>query len=235
VAESNCYRDYFSYCSNLGTFYWDCGFAVCLLLLVVRDNGQTNRRLIYGMVASAVMFVFSVAVHIPFNSDNTTKEIPTTYESTSSTTDNGFDEAFSNATSETEPSSTSETKEASVNHFNSNTSIKKYIQDNDANGTKIIDVNGTYVGDTYTVVITLDAESNGMLSAKNDVWSVLKALKDAPLDKFKEINISVKANMSDGSKAYAIKSAFSTGPIKSGNIGTPSSVKEHANSWWAVQ
>lgn len=142
--------------------------------------------------------------------------------------------------SESEPLS-SETPTSNSNKnieelsLNSNENIKQFIEQKSPDIT-IIEVNGIYAIDgEYTTVITLDSGSNSINSAKNDILSVLKALKDSDLSNFKEINISVKGDLTDGSKGYIIKSSFSTGPIKKGSIIYPTKIQEKANSWWQIQ
>lgn len=120
--------------------------------------------------------------------------------------------------------------------FNSNEGLTEYIESK-GNMFNLIEVNGVYIEDgNNTAVITLDAEDNGMDSALNQVVMLVKHLHDTDLSDFKEINISVKSDMEDGSKGYVIKSTFDTKTIASEKAKTfrIKNIADQATSWWQL-
>ncbi|WP_315306639.1 hypothetical protein [Enterococcus devriesei] len=121
--------------------------------------------------------------------------------------------------------------------LNSNKSIEKYLKKKNKS-LNILDVNGTYTEKgSYTVQITLDAKDNGMNSAKNQVIMAVKALNRKSMKNFSNIGVSVKADMSDGDKGYAIKSDWTPDFINSNDAKTLrlKNVEQRAKSWWQLE
>lgn len=121
--------------------------------------------------------------------------------------------------------------------LNSNKSIEKYLTKQNKS-LEILEVNGTYTEKgRYTVQITLDSKDNGMNSAKNQVIMVVKALNKKNMKNFSNIGISVKADMNDGDKGYAIKSDWSPEFINSNDAKTLrlKNVDQRAKSWWQLE
>ena len=121
--------------------------------------------------------------------------------------------------------------------LNSNKSIEKYLKKQNKS-LKILEVNGTYAEKgKYTTQITLDAKDNGMNNAKNQVIMAVKALNKKSVKNFSNIGISVKADMTDGEKGYAIKSDWDPEFINSNNAKTVrlKNVDQRAKSWWQLE
>lgn len=121
--------------------------------------------------------------------------------------------------------------------LNSNKSIEKYLKKQNKS-LKILEVNGTYTEKgNYTVQITLDAKDNGMNSAKNQVIMAVKVLNKKSMKNFSNIGISVKADMTDGDKDYAIKSDWTPEFINSNDAKTLrlKNVEQRAESWWQLE
>ena len=118
----------------------------------------------------------------------------------------------------------------------SNKSIEKYLKKQNKS-LKILEVNGTYTEKgNYTVQITLDAKDNGMNNAKNQVIMAIKALNKKSVKNFSNIGISVKADMTDGDKGYAIKSDWNSEFVNSKDAKTLriKNVDQRAKSWWEL-
>lgn len=118
----------------------------------------------------------------------------------------------------------------------SNKSIEKYLKKQNKS-LKILEVNGTYTEKgNYTTQITLDAKDNGMNNAKNQVIMAVKALNKKSVKNFSNIGISVKADMTDGNKGYAIKSDWDPEFINSNDAKTVrlKNVDQQAKSWWEL-
>ncbi len=99
-------------------------------------------------------------------------------------------------------------------------------------------MNGSYTEKgNYTVQITLDADANGMNYAKDQVIQTVKILNKKSLKNFSNVGISVKADMTDGDKGYAIKSDWDPEFINSNNAKTVrlKNVDQRAKSWWQLE
>lgn len=121
--------------------------------------------------------------------------------------------------------------------FNSNEGIKNYLEEK-SKALNILEVNGSYAGDgNSTVVITLDAEDNGMKFAINQVVMTVKELNEADLSDFSNVGISVKADMTDGEKGFAIKSDFDPKTINSDKAKSfrNKNIADNATSWWQLE
>ena len=121
--------------------------------------------------------------------------------------------------------------------LNSNKSIKKYLK-NQTHALNILEVNGSYTEKgNYTVQITLDADANGMNYAKDQVIQTVKILNKKSLKNFSNVGISVKADMTDGDKGYAIKSDWDPEFINSNKAKTVrlKNVDQRAKSWWQLE
>ncbi|MDT2660712.1 hypothetical protein P7E02_12590 [Enterococcus hulanensis] len=122
-------------------------------------------------------------------------------------------------------------------NLNSNKSIEKYLKKQNKS-LKVLEVNGTYTEKgNYTMHITLDAKDNGMNNAKNQVIMAVKALNKKSVKNFSNIGISVKADMTDGDKGYAIKSDWNPEFINSNDAKTIrlKNVEQRAKSWWQLE
>lgn len=121
--------------------------------------------------------------------------------------------------------------------LNSNKSIERYLKKQNKS-LKVLEVNGTYTEKgNYTMQITLDAKDNGMNNAKNQVIMAVKALNQKSVKNFSNIGISVKADMTDGEKGYAIKSDWDPEFINSNDAKTIrlKNVEQRAKSWWQLE
>lgn len=135
-----------------------------------------------------------------------------------------------------EPEKAIESTTKKEHPFNSNEGITAFIKES-GSAFNLIEVNGVYVEEgNNSVVITLDAEDDGMDLALNQVVMMVKLLHEADLSEFKEIGISVKADMEDGSKGYAIKSSFDVKTIESDKVKTfrIKNIADQAISWWQL-